>query len=557
MLSRKLVFGFRKSIRRLSRSNFLALPSYLFLIAIYPVLALAATNISEIRIADTFRALSFSILMASILLLALAIILRNFRKAAILSSLFLVAAFSYGHIYTLLKPISIGDFLVGRHRYLVPVYLGAVLVASWIIVRKKEISLSAISLLNLAAAIAIVAPLFSIGTTLVQSQFTWNNLEVGSLTEDLGPELPELETLPDIYYIVVDAYGRSDQLQERFEFDNSQFETFLMQRGFYIAKEANTNYFMTALSLGSSLNLDYFSALGIDPSQGGYPNNFRELIVHSRARQLFEGLGYSTIAFPTGYIPTEIQDADYFLTPDMSKFEDLRQVANVNAFEEMMITSTAARLLIDLDTLANTRILTEMMATPEGQQRLTILSAFDRLGGVGEIPGPKFVFAHIISPHGPYLFGPNGEPGYDIKAFSLGDPLLDDGWAKDVPKYLDQVTYVNTRLQEAIEAILANSVSPPIILLQSDHGPQFGLDWDVPKPDEKALVDRAGILSAYYLPEDCQQNLYPTISPVNSFRIVVNCISGRTYDLLDDISYHNPHYSNDPWEPRPYEEFFD
>ena len=540
------------------RKRLEGIPVHPFLVAIYPVLTLAATNISEIGIDDTYRAFGLSLLAALILLLVLTITLHNFRRAAILCSLLLIAGFSYGHIYSILKPVSIGDFLIGRHRYLAPAYLGAVFVATWFIVRRKFISSSITSILNLAVALALVPSVYSIGSTLLQSQSYRNEFAENSLIVASELEVPETGTLSDIYYIVVDAYARSDHLQERFGYDNRMFEAFLRERGFFVANQANTNYTSTALSLGSSLNLNYYRALGIDLSLGRYPLNMREPIVHSRVRQILEELGYVTIAFPTGYNPTEIYDADYFLIPDMSKFDELRQEGSVNAFEEMLLMTTASRLLIDLDSLLNTpleRFIAERLAAPENLQRAIILSVFDRLGEVAELPGPKFVFAHITSPHTPYFFGPDGESAGEVGVLTFDNPNPESDWEQDVPKYVDQLTYVNTRLEEAIDAILGSSEMPPIILLQSDHGPDHGLEWE--NPEKGALSAKVGILSAYYLPEGCRDDLYPTITPVNSFRVVLNCVTGSSYEMLPDISYYNPHVRSEPWDNHPFEEFLD
>lgn len=60
-------------------------------------------------------------------------------------------------------------------------------------------------------------------------------------------------SLPDIYYIIVDGYGRSDLLKELFEYDNSTFLQFLSDRGFYVAEAAHSNYVQTSLSIASSL----------------------------------------------------------------------------------------------------------------------------------------------------------------------------------------------------------------------------------------------------------------------------------------------------------------
>jgi hypothetical protein len=76
---------------------------------------------------------------------------------------------------------------------------------------------------------------------------------------------------------------------------------------------------------------------------------------------------------------------------------------------------------------------------------------------------------------------------------------------------------------------LERSETPPIIILQGDHG------LDGP------LASQMAILNAYYLPEDGDQFLYETISPVNTFRIIFNHYYGGNYGLIEDISYYSRH----------------
>jgi hypothetical protein len=47
-----------------------------------------------------------------------------------------------------------------------------------------------------------------------------------------------------------------------------------------------------------------------------------------------------------------------------------------------------------------------------------------------------------------------------------------------------------------------------------------------------------GILNAYYFPE-AKPNLYPSITPVNSFRLLFDTYFGADYKLLDDVSYYS------------------
>jgi hypothetical protein len=63
--------------------------------------------------------------------------------------------------------------------------------------------------------------------------------------------------------------------------------------------------------------------------------------------------------------------------------------------------------------------------------------------------------------------------------------------------------------------------------VQGDHGP-YGFSPGL-RPAEYE------ILNAYYLPrEDARAMLYPRISPVNSFRVVLNAFFGKDLELLPD-----------------------
>jgi hypothetical protein len=65
------------------------------------------------------------------------------------------------------------------------------------------------------------------------------------------------------------------------------------------------------------------------------------------------------------------------------------------------------------------------------------------------------------------------------------------------------------------------------------------LDWD--SPANSCLWERTSILNAYYLPGDGKNKLYPSISPVNSFRIVLNTYFGAELPLLPDRTYFTSH----------------
>ena len=86
-----------------------------------------------------------------------------------------------------------------------------------------------------------------------------------------------------------------------------------------------------------------------------------------------------------------------------------------------------------------------------------------------------------------------------------------------------------------IDEILNRSNKPPIIILQSDHGPGSLTNWE--NPAKTNMKERFSILNAYYLPEEGKKLLYKSITPVNTFRVIFNYLFNYDLDLLNDESY--------------------
>jgi hypothetical protein len=116
-----------------------------------------------------------------------------------------------------------------------------------------------------------------------------------------SPALPAAESSPskspDIYYIVLDGYGRSDYLLEKFNFDNSAFLTELESLGFVIPICTQSNYHLTILSMTSSLNMDYLTKLPPGKDKDSTYLDFEPYLEQSRVLSFFEGLGYETFTF--------------------------------------------------------------------------------------------------------------------------------------------------------------------------------------------------------------------------------------------------------------------
>jgi hypothetical protein len=79
-------------------------------------------------------------------------------------------------------------------------------------------------------------------------------------------------------------------------------------------------------------------------------------------------------------------------------------------------------------------------------------------------------------------------------------------------------------------------------LIQGDHGPRIFTEWD--SPQSSCILESTAILNAIYAPDIDPAALYPTITPVNTFRVLLNETFGTDLDLLEDRTYFSNY-----WEP--------
>jgi len=491
-----------------------------FLLAAYPVLALLAHNIGWSPPTDAARAFVVSLAGAALAFVLLRVLLRDPIRAGLLTSLGLLLFFSYGHLYGLLKASGMGA-TIGRHRYLAPAFAVTFLAAAWFILRRLRDGRPLTSALNWMSAALVAFPVLSLTTAALQPP---PRPQPAVSSERL--QLPSGQPAPDVYYIILDAYGRADTLNLVFDFDNEPFLQFLRERGFFVADASRSNYAQTGLSLSSSLNMNYVDALlpGLTPGTRGRQSLW-QLIQHSEVRRQLEGLGYETVAFSSGLPGTEIRDADLYLSP--GTVDETLSLEGSNPFESMLAQTTMLRLVSD-GVVALPRLL-PALNYPYEIHRTRIRFILDSLGHLPASDRPRFVFAHVISPHPPFVFGPEGEPRTPDAPFTLKFTFDAGSTSREeyLAGYAGQVAFVNSEMERIIDSILAQSATTPVIIIQGDHGP------DSTSGRVSYVQERMTNLNVYLLPTG-DAGLYPGITPVNSFRVVFNEVFGGDYELLPD-----------------------
>jgi len=483
-------------------SRWFGIPWYPILFSAYPVLALMAFNVGQVKIDAGSRALVVCLAFALGLFVILRLIFRDWNRAAFLSTLWMTLFFSYGHVHIMLtkqlKDVEFEPWLLIGWGVL------AFLAVWWAVKRSPSSPLT----LNVIALGLAITSLWQISSGVQQGGVHYVAAENAPVQEDLvRPENP-----PDVYYFILDSYGREDVLQKAYGYDNSAFIEGLRARGFYVAECSQSNYIRTELSVGSSLNMSYLQDL--DPAFEPESIKRRRLwdsLKHSAVRYNFETLGYKTVAFATGFAWSELDDSDVFYTPPPFS-------AGMTEFETLFMQTTLARHAQDLGWVDADAIM--------GQNfRDRTLLVFDRVDDIARMPEPTFAYIHVISPHPPFVFGPDGGHTNPAEFWNEEKQYPSALYAQG---YQNQLTFLNQKMLDAIDTILVQSDTPPIIILQGDHGP-----WHQPRDR------RMWILNAYYLPGH-QDELFPKISPVNTFRVIFNDYFGGNYDMLPNVSYFSP-----------------
>lgn len=488
----------------------LRFPVHPLLFAVAPVLFTYAHNVRQFPIPFSEIWLPAGIFLVLVLIIwgLIALLLRNLPRSALFASLFIVLFFLYGQLQTALH-------IQGpQHSWLVVGMLVVMLIVLRFILRSKRTFPDLTLALNIAGLAILLMNLLPV--------ITRNGARPVRPDKSRAAETTAAEArLPDIYYLILDAYLRGDYLKANHNTDITGFLADLQQYGFRIISRARSNYRYTYASLASALNFTYLDSIA--DQQGRASTDMAPLIrmiQQNRVAEFLRHRGYRLVTFASGHTGTELAGADVRLAP----------AGELTEFQNLVLTRTMLSGIIEL---FSTSLADELHARRIRYTLRTLPSA--------RTPSsPSFIFAHILSPHAPHVFDSTGtHPG---KAAREAQRLRRAGILKQrnrqraggqkrISAYGQQVLYLNTLLQQTITSILADTTRPVIIIIQGDHGPIL-------------LPGQFAILNAIRLPPSVIRKpapeLYDSLTPVNTFRIILSTVFDTVIPLLPDRSYFCP-----------------
>jgi len=485
-----------------------------YLFAIYPVLFLYAQNIHHMEISEIVLPGLVVLGIVAVLNIVLSLTFVDYTKAAFMFSLFLVFFFLHGHMLRYLDMIETGMRFIDRHHdgtvlWTFGLTLLLVLVFVW---RAKGPLVKSTKFMTYIGTILVAIQLILIGAA-------WVSRSDAKIDEKAIVASAADGYKPDIVYIILDGYGRHDVVKRIFGYDNEPFLDDLRARGFFVGDSSHANFCQTLQSLTSSLNMDYLQNIVACDTSSDDRLPLSRLYQDNRVMKFLKEQGYRIVVFRSGYNLTELKHPD----------KRLGSKNDLSEFENLLIQSTPLPFLIG-----------RLIYGPFKEHYYRIISDFATIPNLVGVAQPSFYLVHIVAPHPPFVLAADGSfTGLSGKfRYSDGNHFLRDGgtMAEYFSGYRDQFHAVTNLAKEAIDKLLANRRdNPPVIIIQGDHGPGSKLDWYTLSNTD--VRERLPILYAVYTPPGDTLPFYNSISPVNTFRVLLDHYFGTDLGLLPDKAY--------------------
>jgi hypothetical protein len=259
---------------------------------------------------------------------------------------------------------------------------------------------------------------------------------------------------PDIVVILLDGYPRADAAAEMVGADNSPFLAALEDRGFVLADESRSNYTATWATLASMMHGTYLDAI---PDLGPpYPSDaaaqYRLLMRAIESAPMLDPLrarGYEIVTIPPPLEGAQLSAADRIISPPQLTALELSLVQrSVGGFIALHLWPNVAFDQHRERTMSSLHLLSEEI---------------DRSS-----EDPRFVLAHLMSPHPPMVWDAAGgklAPPACFPECSIYQTPDDAGWAQ-LP---GQLQHLNELVLDSLDALVASEPDATIVVM-SDHG---------------------------------------------------------------------------------------
>jgi hypothetical protein len=412
---------------------------------------------------------------------------KNRGKVALIFALCGLLVMEYSRFCSIITAIFPA---LGRIRYLLVIFTLTLISVCLVVLKSKH------SFVYLARILSLILICLIVYTIAFGARSAGNKIESLDYAEPVIKDIQPIKLgyQPDIFFIVLDSYARSDFLKRFWEYDNREFEEYLISKGFAIASKSFSPEYSTYYSIASILNM-------------GENTNY------GKSKNLHNALS----SIKNSYVIRELQAKDYDIV-NLSLFDLGFEKSYYNVFDDQypINKSDGFRALFSHSIFSKIVAYHSMITSDIGNTNIAI---FDFLGKTMPSLKPRFIYAHLLTPHSP--------ASIDEKGHLIAIPVR-PGYSQK--NYLAQLKGTNILTRQAIESILAKYPleRKPIIIIQGDHGSRLL---------NNSKMEKFAILNAVLLPGGGNSLFYSSISPYNTFKVIFNAYYNKKYKLLPDIKF--------------------
>lgn len=486
----------------------------------FPVSILYLSNFQNTNLLMYIFPLVFVYLITLILYTFLFLFIKNknFNKVYVFASIFSIWIFIYGIINE--KMINYDSNIVnilGRHRYLLTISILFIFLFFLHYLKQNKyftykFLITYLILLNIFPLVNIIYKsliLIKDESTMIEKNASNKNFNAKSKS-------------PNVYYIVLDGYASTSSMKRLFNFNNSDFNSKLENIGFKIQNNSKSNYCRTNFSLASTLNLNYVQNI---TTKKLFQADLNTYISDNLVSKIFRNNNYKYYLFDSGFGLKNKYDSNEILIRSNNVFLSKFFSTSDNDLYSVFINNSIFKVL-------NSNLVGNISVK---NYSLKVLNVFEKLPLIAKNRNKKFVFAHIISPHPPFLFnkyGIIGEYGYDTPN-KLWDRKL----------YFDQLKFINKKIVKMVRQIIINDKNDKIIIIQGDHGSRILTEDNKLNRDENWVDERFSIFNGIYISDNLSYKKAVEDewdkSSVNTFRIIFNKIFKTNFQIFSDNLYYS------------------
>jgi len=442
-------------------------------LASYPVLFAYFHNAGEAPLTQVWPPLGIFLGFAAGFFLLFSALARDPAMGAFATNIALVLFATYRPIEEFIRDVCWPI----RYWHLVPVLFLTVLHMSWWLRSLDERRRKALARINRVAAgictLLIVYNLAMAFPALMRSRQLARQARQ-TRGDNFSLNRSQADPFPNVYYILLDEYSSFEMILKHYDYDNSAFARSLESMGFSISYTSHNPSPSTPEILAHLIGMDPervpagFTADATGHMVRTHPATalYNQIKEESRLTRLFSAYGY------------EIHVADMFRL----YYNSPVTIYSDHAYE----AEPGAKVVSRQNTLHDITI----SRTPlyiVGQQNDTHLynqmvnGILDWILFPRGSDQPVFLFAHIMCPHGPFMFDQHGR--------KVSGGLDWDN--KDY--YLGQFIYITDRISAVIRD-LVDADPDCVIILQSDHSARMWLQGLPRLP----IADMTSILKTVY-----------------------------------------------------------